>query len=74
MNTVTEVIQGAWQRILAHRIDCSVDLLEYLSFRSSVEDVPLKVLQEEAVRQGLYSYLASSMRWPCNRQSRRPQN
>jgi hypothetical protein len=57
MNTVAEIIEAARQRILAHRIQCSVDLLEYLSFRSSVEDVTLEVLKEEAVRQGLYRYL-----------------
>src|SRR5450432_3586882 len=57
MNTVAEIIEAARQRILAHRIQCSLDLLEYLSFRSSVEGVTLEVLQEEAVRQGLYRYL-----------------
>ena len=31
MNAVTEIIEAARQRILAHRIECSVDLLEYLS-------------------------------------------
>ena len=54
MNTVAEIIEAARKRILAHRIQCSVDLLEYLIFRSSVEDVTLEVLQEEAVRRGLY--------------------
>jgi hypothetical protein len=32
MNTVTEIIEAARQRILVHRIRCSVDLLEYLRF------------------------------------------
>jgi hypothetical protein len=38
MNTVTEIIEAARQRILAHRIECSMDLLEDLSFRASLED------------------------------------
>jgi hypothetical protein len=54
MNTVTEVIEAARQRILAHRIECSMDLLEYLSFWASLEDMALEVLQEEAVREVLY--------------------
>lgn len=45
MNTVTEIIEAARQRILAHRIRCSVDLLEYLSFWASLEDVALEVLR-----------------------------
>jgi hypothetical protein len=57
MNTVTEVIEAARQRILAHRIECSIDLLQYLSFWASLEDVALEVLQEEAVREGLYRCL-----------------
>ena len=57
MNPAAEIIEAARKRILVHRIQCSVDLLEYLSFRSSVEDVTLEVFQEEAVRQGLYRYL-----------------
>ena len=54
MNTVAEIIDAGRQRILTHRIECSVDLLEYLSFRASRENVPLELLQEEAVREGLY--------------------
>jgi len=54
MNTVAEIIEAARQRILAHRIECSMDLLEYVSFWASLEDVALEVLQEEAVREGLY--------------------
>jgi hypothetical protein len=57
MNTAAEIIEAARQRIRAHRIECSVDLLEYLSFWASLEDVDLEVLQEEAVRQGLYRCL-----------------
>ena len=57
MNTVAEIIEAARQRILAHRIECSMDLLEYLSFWASLEDVALEVLQEEAVREGLYRCL-----------------
>jgi hypothetical protein len=63
MNTAAEIIEAARQRILAHRIECSMDLLGYLRLRASLEDIPLERLQEEAVRQGLYRYLGERYAW-----------
>jgi hypothetical protein len=58
MNALTEIIEDTAERVLAHRIESSMALLEYLSFRASFEeDLSVEQLQQEAVKRGIYYLL-----------------